>query len=174
MRHPLPSLRHHKPTGKAVVTLKDIATGRCRDVYLGQFGTPESSIEYDRVIREYLAGGRVVERPARQAVADAASPAPGKATVTDVVRAYYKAIKARYDGGMSGHVYDVRSGLRMARSLFGAIPAADFGPRALPRSVTQWRRSGSVAPSTRGRATSSPRLSSAWPKSLSPSPPGRR
>ena len=48
----LPSYRHHKSDGRAVVTLNG------RDVYLGRFGTPESRAEYDRLIAQWLASGR--------------------------------------------------------------------------------------------------------------------
>jgi len=38
----VPSYRRHKPTGKAVVTLKG------RDIYLGKYGSKESRAEYPR------------------------------------------------------------------------------------------------------------------------------
>jgi hypothetical protein len=47
-----PNYRHHKPSGQAVVTLNG------RDVYLGKYKTPESRIEYDRVVSEWLANSR--------------------------------------------------------------------------------------------------------------------
>ncbi len=48
----LPSYRHHKPSGQAVVTLHGT------DVYLGPYGTRISRDAYDRVVGEYLAQGR--------------------------------------------------------------------------------------------------------------------
>jgi hypothetical protein len=48
----IPSYRLHKPSNQAVVTL----TGR--DIDLGDFGSPESRVEYDRVIAEWLSNGR--------------------------------------------------------------------------------------------------------------------
>ena len=54
----LPSYRHHKSDGRAVVTLDG------RDVYLGKYGTPESRAEYDRVVAEWLAAGRSRPKPA--------------------------------------------------------------------------------------------------------------
>ena len=48
-----PSYRHHRPSGQAVVTLGG------RDVYLGKFASPESRAEYDRLVAEWLASGRV-------------------------------------------------------------------------------------------------------------------
>src|SRR4051794_31666809 len=59
--HPMPSVsprtpsyRLHKPTGQAVVTLSG------QDRYLGKHGTAASLAEYDRVIAEWLAGGRAI------------------------------------------------------------------------------------------------------------------
>ena len=45
----LPSYRHHKPTGLAVVSIGG------RDVYLGKHDSPESRAEYDRIVAEWLA-----------------------------------------------------------------------------------------------------------------------
>lgn len=47
----VPSYRLHKQSGQAVVTLSD-GLGRRRDVLLGRHGTPESRVEYARVIAE--------------------------------------------------------------------------------------------------------------------------
>ena len=48
----VPSLRHHKARGLAVVTLGG------KDFYCGKFGSPESRREYDRLVGEWLAAGR--------------------------------------------------------------------------------------------------------------------
>lgn len=48
----VPSLRHRKSRGLAVVTLGG------RDFYCGTFGSPESRREYDRLVGEWLAAGR--------------------------------------------------------------------------------------------------------------------
>jgi len=49
----LPSYRLHKPSGQAVVTLGG------KDFYLGKWNSKASRQEYDRLIGEWLAGGRV-------------------------------------------------------------------------------------------------------------------
>jgi hypothetical protein len=51
----LPSYRRHKISGQAIVTLDG------RDHYLGDFGSPASKAEYDRLIVAWLDRGR---RPA--------------------------------------------------------------------------------------------------------------
>ena len=48
----VPTYRKHKSTGQAVVTLGG------KDHYLGRYGTKDSKAEYDRLIAEWLAGGR--------------------------------------------------------------------------------------------------------------------
>ena len=45
----IPSYRIHKTTGQAVVVHKN------RSYYLGNFGTPESRVAYDRVLADILA-----------------------------------------------------------------------------------------------------------------------
>ena len=49
----MPTLRHHKHTHRAVVTIEG------RDVYLGRWGSPNAEREYHRVLAEYLSTGRV-------------------------------------------------------------------------------------------------------------------
>jgi hypothetical protein len=65
----LSSYRLHKPSGLAVVTLAGC------DHYLGRDDTPESRVEYDRRVGEWLASGR--RRTARD------QPAAGDLTVND-------------------------------------------------------------------------------------------
>jgi len=49
-----PSYRLHRPSGQAVVTLNG------RDFYLGKYGTAASRQTYDRLVAEWLVGGRAV------------------------------------------------------------------------------------------------------------------
>jgi hypothetical protein len=48
----IPSYLLHKKSGQARVRLKNGT--RCRDVYLGEYGSPESLEKYHRVLAEYL------------------------------------------------------------------------------------------------------------------------
>ena len=61
----IPSLRQHKPSGQAVVSLGG------KDVYLGPYGSPESKRKYQQVVGEWMA-----KRPtaARSRARDQARP----------------------------------------------------------------------------------------------------
>ncbi|MHB1035650.1 MAG: hypothetical protein ACYC35_12290 [Pirellulales bacterium] len=48
----IPSYRHHRPSGQAVVTLNH------RDRYLGKWDIQESRAEYDRLVAEWITAGR--------------------------------------------------------------------------------------------------------------------
>lgn len=54
MKRKPPSIRLHKPSGRAVVTLNG------RDFYLGPHGSRESEAEHDRLVAEWLANGRAI------------------------------------------------------------------------------------------------------------------
>ena len=47
-----PSIRHHKPSGRAVVSLDGL------DHYVGECGSEATQAAYDRLIAEWLANGR--------------------------------------------------------------------------------------------------------------------
>src|SRR5690348_13226517 len=48
----IPKMTHHKASGRAVVRLAG------KDRYLGPWGSRAASHEYDRLVAEWLAGGR--------------------------------------------------------------------------------------------------------------------
>jgi hypothetical protein len=47
----IPNLRHHKPSGQAVVTLP-LPNGKRKDLYLGRWNSRESKAEYARIVGE--------------------------------------------------------------------------------------------------------------------------
>lgn len=116
----VPSYRWHKPTGQAVVTLNG------RDVYLGKYATKASRAEYDRLIGEWLAGGRSLPRP------------QSDLTVAELAERYWCFAKSYYrkDGQPTGHLQAIRQALRPLRETYAYSLAADFGPLAL-RAVQQ-------------------------------------
>ena len=60
----LPKLRHHKPSGQAVVTLGG------RDVYLGRWGSQDSKSRYRAAIAEWMNEGSPRGRPAKSTRTD--------------------------------------------------------------------------------------------------------
>jgi integrase len=112
-----PAYRLHKPTGQAVVTLGG------RDHYLGRHGTPESKAEYDRLVAEWLAAGRM---PPAQSL----GPGP---TVNEMILAYVRHADAYYtmDGRPTKEPQDIRFALRPLRKLYGDRPAREVGPLAI-------------------------------------------
>jgi integrase len=113
----LPSLRRHKASGQAVVALSG------RDHYLGPWGSKPAKREYERLIGEWLAAGRLLP---------AASNVIGT-TVAELAAAYLRFAKSYYrkDGKPTGSMQRVRIVLRIMRQTYGRTEAAGFGPLAL-------------------------------------------
>lgn len=116
MRTPrTPSYRLHRPSGQAVVSFP----GQ-KDRYLGRYGTPESQAEYDRLIAEWLAGGR-----------GKAAPKPSKtdATVAECMAAYWRYCEAHYSAPTT--LDNIKKALGPVKELYAHTPAVEFGPKAL-------------------------------------------
>ncbi|MGN6724674.1 MAG: tyrosine-type recombinase/integrase [Tepidisphaeraceae bacterium] len=106
----VPKYRHHKASGQAIVTLSG------RDIYLGPYGTQLSRDAYDRVIGEWLAAGRTVQRTVEDA----------PITVADLALAYLNS------GDMpASHAYEYRAIIEQWVRLYGKTSIAEFGPLAL-------------------------------------------
>src|SRR3954470_22889225 len=114
-----PSYRLHKPSGQAVVTLDG------RDLYLGQYGSPESRAEYDRLIAEWLANGRRLPAPTSEGGSDL--------TINELLVAYLAFADGYYvkDGKPTVEPSNLRLSVRPLRKLYGHTPAREFGPKAL-------------------------------------------
>jgi hypothetical protein len=122
----LPSCRHHKPSGKAVVTLDG------RDHYLGDFGTPESRAEYDRLIAEYLANRRM--RPAANPAIGVDSVGSSDLTINEVLLAFWRHAERHYrtpSGAPSKELANFRDAFRPLRQLYGCTVAREFSPLRL-------------------------------------------
>ena len=93
----VPSYRHHKPTGQAVVTLSG------RDLYLGKWSTRASRDAYDRLIGEWLANGRSLPQTAETL------------TVADLVLRYWRFATSYYrkGGRLTGSIPPIRVALRL-------------------------------------------------------------
>jgi integrase len=111
----VPSLRRHKPTGGAVVTLDG------KGYYLGRFGSQESKAEYRRLLAEHLVGGR------------RASSASADLTVNELAVEYLKFADGYYvkNGKPTKEPEDLRWSIRPLSQLYGHTLSADFGPLKL-------------------------------------------
>lgn len=118
-----PAYKLHKPSGQARLRVDG------RDHYLGPFGSPESHAEYDRLIAEWLSGGRSLARAARGE--------PGL-TVTELIARYWRFAEHHYqhEGRPTRELENIKISLRPLRKLYGHTPAGDFGPAAY-RAIRQ-------------------------------------
>lgn len=125
--NPVPTYRLHKQSGQAVATVRH-PDGRRRDVLLGRYNTPESKVEYERLLATLRASGS-------PAVVAVGRPAPTPAvTVNEVLLAFLTFAAGYYrdpDGKPTSELKNYRDALRPLRKLFGPVPAAEFGPVAL-------------------------------------------
>lgn len=111
----VPSLRHHKPSGLAVVTINGA------DVYCGKYGTPEAQATYDRVIGEWLASGRCIA---------ATASTRGGSSVAELLVAYLQFCESYY-APPSTETAKIRRALRPIPRAYGHTAAKNFGPLAL-------------------------------------------
>jgi integrase len=114
----IPSYRHHRGSGQAVVTLDG------RDHYLGKYGSVASRAEYDRLIGEWMAHGRRLPAPAG---------GPADLTVAELILAYLRHAETYYvkNGEPTSELANIKAALKPLRALFGRTPAAEFGPLRL-------------------------------------------
>jgi integrase len=123
--NPVPTYRLHKPSGRAVTTVR-LPDGSRKDVYLGAYDSPESRAEYARILQEA-----------------AASPLPGPLhgpgasstlSVNELLLAFWKHAEQHYrtpDGTLTSEIHNFRLAVRVTRDLYGHTPVRDFGPLAL-------------------------------------------
>lgn len=113
----VPKLSHHKASGNAVVRLGG------KDFYLGPWKSKAAKVEYDRLVAEWLIGGRVTAQAGATAI-----------NVNQVMAAFWDHAEAYYrlpDGTPSKEIASYRDALRPLRRLYGHTAAEAFGPLAL-------------------------------------------
>jgi integrase len=98
-----------------------VVTINGKDHYLGKWNTRASRNQYDRLIAEWLAGGRNL------------TGRGSDVTVAEVAVRYWRFAKAYYvkDGCPTHTVGNVKQALRPLRRMYGNTLAQDFGPLAL-------------------------------------------
>lgn len=115
--HGVPSYRHHKPSGKAVVTLNG------RDFYLGQWQSAESKTEYDRRIAEWIANGRML--PYEDQVSDL--------TIAELCIGFLRHAASYYanDGETTSEYTCLQEAIRPLHELYSLTAVKNFGPLSL-------------------------------------------
>ena len=111
-----PAYRLYKRTGQAVVTLNG------RDYYLGKHGTGASRQAYDRLIGEWLTGGRSLLTE------------DDPLTIIELVARFWRHAERYYrkaDGTPTTEPENFRLALRPLKALYGHTAAREFGPLAL-------------------------------------------
>jgi integrase len=129
-RKSVPSYRLHKQSGQAIVTLVDPLKRR-KDVLLGPYDSPESRVEYGRVIAEWEANGRHFE--SRRGTAVTSEDETGL-SVNELILRFWGHVEEHYrhpDGAPTSEVDNYRLSLRPLRELYGHTSAREFGPLAL-------------------------------------------
>ena len=162
-RSQIPSLRLHKPSGKAVATIGG------RDYYFGPWGphnsrpAPAARAAYDLAIARWLAEGRpscwsansgdvaVAELIAKRSLEGqqcARSSGPPDITIAELMLEYIRYADARYrrpDGTPTGHIGNVKLALRPLRRLYGNTPARQFNS-VMPRACAVEAIADSIRP----------------------------
>jgi integrase len=137
----LPKYRHYRPKDLAVVRIDG------RDHYLGRYRSDESFRAYKRLVGAWVLATWAPDIDAPPPAPAPASPTkPGAGmTVSELLAAYFKHARAYYrhpDGAPSLELENIKAALGPVRTLYGATPAARFGPRELRAVRDAMVRSG--------------------------------
>jgi hypothetical protein len=119
----VPSYRHHKPSGLAVVTLNG------RDVYLGKYKSAASRTEYNRVIAEWM----TVNGEAQA----------GDLAIAELLAAFPKYVE-NYYRKLSNEVETYKRAMKPLKAPYPRILVSDFGPLSL-KAVRQTMVAGGAA-----------------------------
>ena len=105
----LPKYRKHKASGQAIVTLDG------KMLYLGPHGTKASHVEYDRLIQEWLAHGRMLPSKIES----------NPISVVELCAEYWKFAKEYYvkDGKQTDEIASLRVALRFIRETYRSLEA---------------------------------------------------
>lgn len=120
-RKHVPAYRLHKQSGQAIVTVN--LNGVRKDYLLGSHGSPESKVEYRRILDDLEAGRLTADGPT-------------DLTVNELCLRYWDWAETYYrnpDGSTTSELYPTKSAIEVWRGLYGHTPAREFGPLALKK-----------------------------------------
>ena len=124
-----PSYCRHKQSGQAVFNWP-VGGGKYKSILLGQYGTPESHTEYERVLSEW----RVANGTASLAIATP-NGHPADLTLYEIALAFDKHAERYYrnptTGQPTGEADNFKDALKPMLELYGHRPWKEFGPLAL-------------------------------------------
>lgn len=116
----VPKYRHYKPKNLGVVRLNG------RDVYLGRYNSPESLMEYRRLIAEWVASGGPLAGPDVGSTADASPVGELVARYMDFAKGYY--VK---HGRPTREIGNIKDALKRLVATHAAVSVTEFGPTSL-------------------------------------------
>ena len=118
-----PKYRRHRASGQGLVTLNG------KDFYLGQYESEDSRAEYDLLIGQWLANGRILPKHKP----DNAPPEVETLTISELLLAYWKWAKVYYrkDDEATSEQNCIKAVAKLLKLKYGRTSAAEFGPLAL-------------------------------------------
>jgi hypothetical protein len=128
--YPTPTYRNRKGYSQAIVTLTDSKSGKRRDYWLGQQGTPESREAYHRLIADWEARDRRWPDRPNNAPQSAEPPAHDDVNAARLLKTYWAFAKRYYGREESANF---KAALRLLRQHHGTTPVTAFGPSKLRR-----------------------------------------
>jgi integrase len=119
LKFALPSYRHHKVSGHAIVTLNG------KDHYLGPWQSESSKTEYQRLITEWIAAGKTTttkDLESRNGI-----------IVAELLAAYLAEAEVSYtkNGHPTSHLHNIKDALIPLRELYAKEAVATFSPLKL-------------------------------------------
>jgi hypothetical protein len=150
-----------------------VVTLNGHDRGLGDFGTPESRAEYDRVIAEYLASRRLP-----RALPAGTEPGSADLTINELLLAFWRHAEQHYrtpSGKQSSELANFGDTFRPVKKLYGDTIAREFSPlklKALRYAMIELKaRCGSnVEPKLCRNTTELPPAGSRWVRKSAESP----
>lgn len=107
-----PSLRKHRASGQAVVTIAG------KDYYLGPHGSKTAQRAYDAKIAEWLASGR----------SSSFGIAAAELTIAELLNSYRKFAEKYYGTGEKSTYHDMARAASRVKALYATLAVSEFGP----------------------------------------------